>query len=483
MKKIIVLFIYITGFSLSIFSLDFNTLVDIAIKNDLLLKQLKLSLNNAILEKKLSEHKPGISVTIGNNTSPALSLSHSFNSNTSSIIFTPYLALKLGYPYLTNLSVTSRLTSTLTPDGPIVSIDPSISLSQPLNDILGITESTELTEKQNLYDIEKAKIAIQNRTTAIKEELLSQIKLIIQTEKELAKNNYLLKVKKDQISTMEKLSNYSKESYEYLVLNNEIKNIERNIKYLKAKLTMLKKELEYIEGTTIDELPQPPTENELPLNYMRPITYIKLQDNPEYRLASIEQEMALLKLKKQTENSLPEYSVGLDYSTAISSPTSKNSTGSNLLREGFSFKLDEISLQVNISQELSTGDINGELSFTWTHSFDNTEEEINTKKLTNNLQIAKLNLKSITRRVNQSVEEINISLAQLINEKLAIKSNLTIAQKQLEQVKEKLNKGLATVDQLEDATWNIKELEYENKLNTIDIYLLGLKREKLFAGD
>ncbi len=480
MKKPVFLLLYIIGISLSLFGMDFNALMDMAIKNDPQLKQLKLSLDNAILEKKRSELQPGISVTIGNNTSPSLSISHSFTNNNSTVSITPYVSLNLGDPYYTNFSVASRLTSTFTPEGPKIQIAPSLSVSQPLNSILGLTESTELTEKQNLYYIEKAKIAIQNRITEIKEEFLSQIKLILQTEQELEKNEYLLGTEENQLTKTEKLGNYSKDSYEYLALDNEIKNLKRTIEYLKTKLEMLKQELEHIVGMKIDKLPEPPTENKIPPDFMRPIEKIDLEHNPDYILANIEREIALLKLKNQTEGTLPEYTVGLGYSSGTNSTTPQNQTDSNLIRESFSFKLEDISLQATISQKLSTGDINGEVTFSWTHNFDNTEEKIDTEELTNNLEIAKLKLLDTIKKVKQSVADINISLGQLINERLAIKSNTIITQKQLKQIKERFNKGLATSDQVNEVVWNLKELKFEDKLNIISIYLLAVKREGLF---
>ncbi len=477
MRKIIFLAIYLGGILFYLSPTDFKELIDLALKNDAQLKQLKLSLNNALLEEKRSKLKQGTSITIGNSSSPAISLSYSYPGNSYRISTTPFISLNLGDPYYTNISLASTLTSTLSPQGPQVSITPTLSIQQPLNTILGLTESTILTDTQSLYNVEKAKIAIQERVIEIKEEIASQIKIILQTEEELGKDNYLLETKENQLTKMEKLGSYSRESYEYLALRNDIKNLKRSIAYQKRKLHILKRKLEYSVGQKIDKVPGPPPENKLPSGYMQPIEKINLNTNPDYRLASLEKNIANLKLENQTENPLPEYSVGISYFQATSNTQQQ---GTNFLRESFSFKLEDLLVQANISQELFTGGIDGEVLLSWTYNFDKEEEEIETEELTNNLKIAELKLARVRKKIEQTVTDINLSLQELINEKKTIEDNIKLAKKHLDQLKLQFDRGLISIDQVNSATWNLKELEIQAKLNILNIYLLGLKREELF---
>lgn len=408
------------------------------------------------------------------------SITQSFGDSASTtILVTPGAAVGLPEPYHTTASVDVPITISAS-DGATMSVEPSISVSQPLNDLLGLEPSERATRLSELLSTEQTRLDLAARGSAVKQSVLNALKSIINAELDLAKSKRALSEAQRTLEKTAALESVNPESAAYRAVELAVERAKRSVSL--AEETRSRVGLRFLEltGTEADETLWRAVIDTPEVVIPSPE---QVDENPGAYLARLRAERTTAELELMEAAFIPVYTTGLSYSMSDPDAT-VGAPYRHTLGGSFGAVFERFSIRAGLSGSLGTTDsLSGSVSFDWSLP-DDRAQEISIEQKRNALSIAELRLDAAINSFGDAVEELRRAADSLALRELVLSEDRELAEMERRELAERYEGGLASDRDLEAAGWKLEQLDYVERLIAIDRYLLALQADSLvLAGE
>ncbi len=456
-----------------------DDILKMAEENNCQIKNLKTNIENVQLriDKKNLDRIFSVSASSGNSGSSGSDINFTYTSNQENgnpdmvLSGSPAVSIGLGDPMETEIQIKTPFSINFQEGIPFI-FTPQISIMQPLNDLLGLTENTTLEDMEDLYSFKKAEIDLYKKIKSVQIDTLTKIKNIYELEKSLKELAENIKDAEDEINKVKSLRIYSPESSTFLSLGFNLDKLKREKEFSLSKYKLKWKELETITGTEIKELPLIEQTAFLFPDINQPAK------NPDIYLAALIKNIEEQKLNDILSPFTPEFSIGSSYKVEADN----NQLSGHNLEGTIKGIFENFSLSTSIGGVIDKKETYLSLGFSWSLP-DKRAENIDIKEYKNNLLIADVNLTSAETDFVYAVDTLNIQFKELENRTRNLQDSIILSGIELEEAVGLYSKGLISKRELEHAQWNNEKNNYEEIILRIDFLTAQRDLDMLFLPD
>ena len=460
---IILSFFCITGLSAA---LDFQEMLDLAEQNDRQLEMLLLSLDNLKLSIERSDLKSPFSLAAGTEGT-YLGVDTATDPAELSLGSESFVSLTLPEPAETELTVffTNPLYLDFdTPDNN--TIEPTISVHQPINSLVGLKASEETEKLANERSLRGAEIAIQRRKIGLRSGIAGRVRALVQSERSVRGTERSIQALKDELEKAKILGSPGSGSTEFKRMEIELRKAERQLHFFIQQNNRMKTNLSALLGMEVEGVPAGIPQVDLSI-----YTGLDAAEVPDVELSKLDISVAESAYRDIEAPFIPEFSAGVAYTI-----------GANTLSGSFGVDFEYLSLGVSVSNTFGDeSSLNASFDISWSLP-DKRREAIDKKISQNDLRASEIDLVAAETDSRDEIETFQLSLLEIEQRVLDLEDDILIAELELEDVREQFLLGVKTKQEVDDARWNIDSLEYERQLISLDAYTLMLDMEAFLGG-
>ena len=462
MKKNIILSIIIIMVCSTLYATDYNEIIQKAKSESKSVQNAELSYLNSKLTLEKSELEDELQITVSGNAqvSPDLTVAPT---------------VKIVLPNDGSTTITATVPSSLNYDdkkiysfSPTVTVDHNVDLSGFDEDVLTALSNSR-TALNNEYTYQYALLSFENKC-------ISTIKTIVNLEKNIENQSYLIEKSEKSIKEKLALGQISTSSITYKQLINQLELSKNTLKAYEKQYEIAKSQ--YKEATNLDwdglsNLPSP----DLTLSLLP-------TGNTKVILATIDEEIAKENINSKNAALNPQ---NVKVSGGVESANSKNilsEKNSLTATAGATYSQGNWSVGASLS---SSYDFNKNsfdtpsvtVSGSWSNKTTKRSDEIELQKLQNSLVSASNSASEEYTSYLQSYNALQLEVLQYEFNVTQTNANSEYLKANLENVKALYDAGLATKQELEDAEFNVKLDEYTQTVLVLDGLTLSNKIKML----
>lgn len=462
MKKSIILSIIIIMVCSTLYATDYNEIIQKAKSESKSVQNAELSYLNSKLTLEKSELEDELQITVSGNAqvSPDLTVAPT---------------VKIVLPNDGSTTITATVPSSLNYDdtkiysfSPKVTVDHNFDLSGFDEDVLTALSNSR-TALYNEYTYQYALLSFENTC-------ISTIKTIVNLEKNIENQNYLIEKSEKSIKEKLALGQITTSSITYKQLINQLELSKNTLRAYEKQYEIAKSQ--YKEATNLDwdglsNLPSP----DLTLSLLP-------TGNTKVIVATIDEEIAKENINSKNASLNPQ---NVKVSGGVESANSKNilsEKNSLTASAGATYSQGNWSVGASLS---SSYDFNKNsfdtpsvtVSGSWSNKTTKRSDEIELQKLQNSLVSASNSASEEYTSYLQSYNALQLEVLQYEFNVTQTKANTEYLKANLENVKALYDAGLATKQELEDAEFNVKLDEYTQTVLVLDGLTLSNKIKML----
>ncbi len=474
MKKTTFVLIFL-GVLFSLPAMDYERLLEAALQNDRQMVLLEKSLENQELRIQRENLEAPFSITLGTGNSD-VSVTQTFPSapsgSSTSLSLNPHVSMNLGDPNGTGIGLDMPVSLLFPYDGSpaAYTLTPSVSVSQPLNPLIGLEESEELGKLVDFYTLEQKKINLLSRRLAVQKSLLNSITGLKALERNIIQADIDIESASKELEKAETLGTYSKKSAKFRQLEVGLLKLKRDREILVLKQANKWKDLEEMIGISLDKLPE--SLPEANLNIQRKI---ETSWSSYLYLAGLEERIAELRLEQETAAYVPRLSVGGSYGMKIvdfSTISNHNLSGS------FEGIFEDFSVYGSFGGSIDGKSITTTFGFSWRLP-DKRASELMIRELENSLNIARLNTETAEELYRNRLETLEMDVIEIENRVQDGVENREIAEIELKEAEARFELGIINKDALDASRWKMKKIAYDEYSLMADKLLLSCDLNEL----
>ena len=462
MKKNIILSIIIIMVCSTLYATDYNEIIQKAKSESKSVQNAELSYLNSKLTLEKSELEDELQITVSGNAqvSPDLTVAPT---------------VKIVLPNDGSTTITATVPSSLNYDdtkiysfSPKVTVDHNFDLSGFDEDVLTALSNSR-TALNNEYTYQYALLSFENTC-------ISTIKTIVNLEKNIENQNYLIGKSEKSIKEKLALGQITTSSITYKQLINQLELSKNTLKAYEKQYEIAKSQ--YKEATNLDwdglsNLPSP---------------YLTLSllptGNTKVIVATIDEEIAKENINSKNAALNPQ---NVKVSGGVESANLKNSLGeknSLTATAGATYSQGNWSVGASLSSSYdfkknSFDTPSVTVSGSWSNKTTKRSDEIELQKLQNSLVSASNSASEEYTSYLQSYNALQLEVLQYEFNVTQTNANSEYLKANLENVKALYDAGLATKQELEDAEFNVKLDEYTQTVLVLDGLTLSNKIKML----
>jgi hypothetical protein len=468
MKKTAFVLIFL-GVLFSLPAMDYERLLEAALQNDRQMVLLEKSLENQDLRIQRDNLEMPFSLTVGTGTSD-VSVTQTFPSapsgSSTSLSLNPRVSMNFGDPYGTEIGLDLPVTLLFPYDGApaAYTLSPSVSVSQPLNPLIGLEESEELGKLEDFYALEQKRISLLSRRLAVQKSLLNGITGLKVLERNIIQADRDIESAVNELEKTKTLGTYSRESAKFRQLEVGLLKLKREMEILVLKQANKWQDLEEMIGISLDKLPENLPESNLDIR-----GEIEASWSPSLYLAGLEERIAELRLEQETAAYIPRLSVGGSYGMKIedfSTISNHNLSGS------FEGIFEDFSVYGSFGGSIDGKSITATFGFSWSLP-DRRASELMIRELENSLDIARLNTETAEELYRNTLEALEMDVLEMENRIQDGIENREITELELKEAEARFEHGIINKDSLDASRWKLKKIAYDEYSLMADKLLLS----------
>lgn len=446
---------------------DLTSLLQSAVDHDPQLRVLKLALEQQQLTNQKANLASPLKLQFGTGSN-GVAVSQTFGSGAATTFaIDPAVTLNLGESIQTNITASSTFQYSVG-DSPSVASKflffPSVSVSQPLNPLLGLMPSKELTLYGQYVSLQQLEAGIVSRELAIRKSVVAQLEVLIGLEESIEQQHQDLSAATLALDQAKSLGLYSEASSDYKTLEFNIQKGNRALQLLNRKKDTAWKDLENLVGMKVAALPE-----NISIKSPTVPDSINVEQNETVYLAELSLEQAKKSLNAYDVPFIPQYATDLSYSY---DPTTTDYS-TQVLTGTFKATYKNFTFWTTISGGLDKSVVTARFGVDWSLP-DNRANDIGRQTAAMAVETASLQVEQAKDSANRQLESLKIQQIELENRAANLQANRTIAQLQVSEAKKKLEIGLVHPDAVTTAEWNLKKLDYDQELLELDNLNLSL---------
>lgn len=447
-------------------STNLNDAYAAAIARDKLYAILNLTLES----KRISAERANLSDVLSFATSldAALApLALSGDSITTAITITPGIDLGLPEPMTTNVSVDVPITISQTDGTSDVGINPGLSVSQPLNKLLGLEPSERAKKLAQLVLIEQARIDLISREIAVKKNVLSSIRGVAVAKLNFQERTRALDTANRDLEMAKSLGELNPLGIQFKRIELAVTRATRVVEAAELALVNANERYERITGSTL--IPE--------LRELSGLDFPSegvVEKNASVYLATLLLERASAELELLEAPFIPRFSVGASYAMSGELDDPGHAIGGSVsaVFENFSITAGlSSSVATNASNNADTlsGSIGFRLSFP-----DGRSDDLAIAAKKNSLEIGRLELEQAITAYRDRLDGLLVKRDEISTRTLVLSEDREMASQNLGETNERMTYGLTSDIELDSATWSLEKLDIVARLIVIDTYVLSL---------
>lgn len=468
-KRRLCLFVAAAFIAASTTAQDIETLWEGALETDSQLKMLDLTLKNRRLSVERSNLPERFSLTLGTGKSGLVISQTLGDAPATAISIDPTVSVTLGESLETSASAGAGISfsSSTESDGSVKTsflVLPTVSVSQPLNPLLGLEPSEEVDRLSDYQTIKQAEINVAARGYAVRKSVVSALRSVVSLSKSVEEHARALDAAVEGLQNAVKLETYGPESADFRKLELAVNAARRKSELIDAQYDKALADLERVTGLDVDELPA-----SVPDADLRVPADADVDRSADVFLARLGLQRSEAQLAELERPHIPQYSVGVSYAASQPPGKSVRHTVGGSISAGFK----NVTMSGSVSTDITAPSVGGTVKISWSLP-DKRRESIDIESARNSVASAEIQLESTISNVRRTFEGFQYSVLELSHRRQTLQDDMELAELQLQEKRDQLEQGVIAESVLEEAQWNLEKLKVDELLLDLDELLLSL---------
>ncbi len=460
-------------------ALELAEILQRAVDHDAQAQALRASLENALIAAKRADLDPGFSVSL---TSGRLRLSRSdtplYDDPAAALSLSPGVTIRLASPLGTEVSVSVPTTFDLEALSTRRTA-PTVKITQPLNDLLGIERDT-LADLELARAVEEARVDLEKRVRSVETDALTRLRALWAGESTLGDLAVQTLAARRDLEQAQALGTYAPGSAALARLELALRSLERKRELQEARQRRELSDLGRIIGAALDSLPAAVPSAALALPSEE-----EAAAGDDVSLARLALGVEDLRLREQLEGKKPQLSVNGSYTRTISERRGREVTTNDAsLGVGLAFDHLSVSVGPGISSEETDSERNDILYFgaevSWSPPARRLEE-LDDAKQRNVVAAKQAQIAAAERSWLQTRAELESRILDLRLQAEDLALSRSVAELALAETVTRHASGLADDQELAEARWALERVGCDEKLLAVDRLLARVELEALTA--
>ena len=441
-------------------------LYEAAQKNDIELQILSIALENRESAIQRGSLDKNLRVDAGTGEDGLILGVPLSDEGSMSLTMDPYVSVTLPEGIETNLRLSTDIDLGLA-EGQEFDLNPAVSVTQPLNPLLGLEASEKGKRLAEAISLFEARLAMWNREREIKKTVIGKVRQMIGFDKSLGDAERAVLDLEEEFSRARALGTHGQESTELVELENAIRAAGRALELTEERSALARRELEMVVGRSVSELPRPAGPVEL-----EPPTF-DIGMHPTVQSSSMAVEKAEVALEEHLDPFIPAYSLGVSYS--LPDPDAHGIGAS--VGAGFEHFSIGATVSASVGPE-SSESLRTKVTFRWSLP-DNRAKDLLAGELAQAVEMAKLRHESTIRSVTLSAEAQALQIREITSRRANLSERIALEDRKLRDTARRYELGVVTQALLRSAEWNVEKLKMDMILIELEAYALLLDLDSM----
>jgi hypothetical protein len=441
-------------------------LYEAARKNDIELQILTITLENRESAIQRGNLDKNLGVDAGTGEDGAVLGVPLTDSGSMSLTMDPYVSVSLPEGIETIIRLSTDVDLGLA-DGQEFDLNPVLSVTQPLNPLLGLEASEKGKRLADAISLFQARLALWNRERAIKKKVIGNIRQVIGLDKSVGDAERAVLDLEDELSRARALGTYGEDSTELVQLENGLRAAGRALELAIERSELAMRELEMTTGQPVAEMPRPASPVELGSQSF------DIGMHPVVQSSSMAVEKAEVALEEYVDPYIPAYSFGVSY--ALPDPEAHTIGAS--VGAGFEHFSIGATVSASVGPE-SSESLRTKVSFHWSLP-DNRAKDLLAGELEQAVEMAKLRYESTIKSITLSAEALALQTREIASRRANLSERIALEERRLQDTTKRYELGVVTEALLRAAEWNVEKLKMDMTLIEFEALTLVLDLDSL----
>ena len=446
-----------------------------AVDRDGQVQVLRMNLENALIASKRADLEPGFSVSLSSGKARlARSEEPRYGDPAQALSLSPGLTVQLASPLGTQVNVSVPTTY----DAAAWSrqqTTPTVKITQPLNDLLGIPTDT-LADLELRQAVEAARADLAKRVLAVEKDVLTRLRTLSSGESTLGDLAVQIQAARRDLEDARTLGTYAEASASLARLVQSQRSLEHKRDLQAAKQERDLRDLGRLIGGAVDELPASLSAPELVLPPEE-----AAEANADVGLARRALRLEELRLAEQVGGKTPELSVSGTYSRSIVARFAEElKTTEASVGVGLTFDHLTISAGPGVVEE--TGTLYFGAEGAWSPPAAKLDR-LDRVKQENIVRVKRAEIATAERSYLESRAALEGQILDLRLQAEDLALSRSVAERALAETEAKYGHGLADEQELAEARWALEKVGHDERLLAVDRLLAAIELQGLTTRD